>query len=138
MTSPLRRKRPITARGSSTLTRTASSLAALTVLLGGGLAGAQDTAQPHQATYPAWSVPPPPVVQSGTPSPVVAAQPAASPVRPTALQGMSPETGGMGIIDYQIQTEPPGLDRLSRVETEADLFQRIRQENLARGERVVF
>jgi hypothetical protein len=51
---------------------------------------------------------------------------------------LPPADAGMGIIDYQIQTEPPGLDRLSRVETEADLFERIRQENLARGERVNF
>src|SRR5689334_17661352 len=102
MTSPLRRKRPTTARGSSTPTRTACSLAALAVLLSGGLASAQGPARTPQASYPAWSVPPPPVPQATGLSPVAAAQPRPGAVRPTALQ-LPPggDTGGGG-IDYQI------------------------------------
>jgi hypothetical protein len=42
--------------------------------------------------------------------------------------------------DYQIQLEPPGLERLSRLDSEESLFQRIRTETIDRdpNERVEF
>jgi hypothetical protein len=45
-----------------------------------------------------------------------------------------------GLGEYQIQLEPPGLERIGRIDTEAELQERIRQETKERNpmERVTF
>src|SRR5690242_16394405 len=125
MTSPSRRKRRTTAPAPTCLTRTpaertrlgAASLGVLALLALAGLAPAQQAPvlgppqsnQPDVIAKPAnWSVPRPPTVRA--PAPVV-------PVRyqQPAGRGGRPYTSSSGDdegLDYQIQLEPPGLERL--------------------------
>jgi hypothetical protein len=63
----------------------------------------------------------------------------------TALAYQRPLGGRPGdddkTVEYQIQLEPPGLERLSRLDSDATLQERIRQETYDRGdpnERVAF
>src|SRR5262249_27609364 len=116
-------------------------LAALALLAGAGLASAQGTSLgPPQApargqviATPA-PIPMPPLPSAQAPAPIVPVryQP---PRRPTG-------TDDEGQLEYQIQLEPPGIERLSLAMTsDADLQERIRQETIKRTkglERVTF
>jgi hypothetical protein len=58
-----------------------------------------------------------------------------------AMPGTStPATDVTGTSEYQIQLEPPGLERLSRLDSDPMLFERIRQETRLRdiNEKVEF
>src|SRR5262249_54590716 len=113
MTSPLRRKRPTTAPGRSTPARTpAKALGLAALLLAAGVAPAQ------QAAPRPW-----------TPGP-----PAAAPAQRAMFQPMHPG-GGPGVHNFDeksgeqpIQLEPPGPQRLFRLESEDALKERWRQE----------
>ncbi len=142
MTSPLRRKRPITARGRNTPARTLASLAALALLLGGGRAAAQE------GWRPAGSAPAAPTLGfSGPSGPAPAVSPRdfdkLPPVRRATYQAGQPGAGTIRSPDEQplvrIQLEPPGPDRVFRLESEEQLYERMRQEYRdQRNERIVF
>src|SRR5947209_15429646 len=122
MTSPLRRKRRTTARVPSTPARKAAkavALAMLGLLLLVGGAGAQDLGRPVSSPYSTW----PPTNPAASPQllriPATAPRPAeparpAEPIQRTFYQ--PPRTGTTGTSDevqgYEIQLEPPGLERL--------------------------
>jgi hypothetical protein len=70
--------------------------------------------------------------------------PAPAVVQPARFQAGSGTGGGLygeeGAGGYQIQLAPPGLERIGRIDTEAELHERIRQETKDRNplDRVVF
>jgi hypothetical protein len=76
------------------------------------------------------------------------AVPATAALLPAAAQQPQPQPGAMGTLrapgedstDYQIQLEPPGPQRLFRLESEASLQERMRQEARERPspERILF
>jgi hypothetical protein len=120
MTLPLRRKRPTTAPAPSTRARTPASAIALSALiLFAGVAPAQQAP---------WTQPPPqPILrtyfQQITPQPAQAAAPFEE--KPA---------------EQTIQLEPPGPDRLFRLESEDALKERWRQElkNSRPGDRQIY
>jgi hypothetical protein len=85
----------------------------------------------------------------GPPQPNPSANVIATPVIPVRYQQpmsrsgrpYTPSTGDDEGLDYQIQLEPPGLERLmNTLSSDSDLQERIRQETLSRQprERVIF
>jgi hypothetical protein len=163
MTSPLRRKRPTTARGRSTPATTAAKLAAAGLLLAGGLARAQQLpplpppAAPPVNTRPA---PPPPLPAApAAPAPAVkkityhkaifpapsASQPA-SDIRLTQYGAGGRGTSAVGAdqADYLFQLVPASRERLfgdgGTLKSEASLDEQIRQEGREKTppERTVF
>jgi hypothetical protein len=107
MTLPSRRKRRITARAATTAGRTLASLAAWLLLAGPA---------PAQAPPP---LPPPRPIAIGQSSGI-------QPVRFQPPAG-APEPR----LEFELQLVIPGLKRLSRLESDEKLFERIRQETLA-------
>ncbi len=134
MTLPLLRSRPTTARGRSTLARTAASLLGLGLFLAGpataqqpGPALAAPPAAPQVFSFQKPANAPLPAVQRA-----VLQQPMVPPVGPAAGD---PKSG------YQIQLEPPGPDRLfGQLQSDAQLQEQMRQEARERTppERIVF
>jgi len=128
----------------------AAELAALGLLLLGGLAPAQEAASHSPSPYSTWppsaqieqpqSVPPSAVVGTPVPAePVGPIQPAAYQIGPRPLGTTSDVTDSANA--YEIQLEPPGLERLSTVvQSDSELQERIRQENRTRNpmERITF
>jgi hypothetical protein len=135
MTSPLRRKRPITVRGLSTPARTpaeqagwaAGALACLALSLAGGAAQAQPSARPYE-------LPPVPLTTTAAaPAPVPEKPGAGIPAAPAGPVQPAEETGAYTQLERQL--EMPGPDRLfGHLNSEAALFVRIRQEERQRGE----
>jgi hypothetical protein len=145
----------------STSARTRASLAVAALLLLGGLASAQQQTATPYAPRPDVAPPLPSPAPSQLPS-LPQAQPLATrygdpartpevtvPAPAASLQparfrqslgggGVYGEEGGMS--EYQIQLSPPGLERLGRIDTEAELQERIRQETKQHNpmERVTF
>src|SRR5262249_37033464 len=122
----------------------AFALAVVTLLGCAGLASAQSAAvgAPQPATLP-------PAVSSAQPIPVprIPTMQVPSPILLARFQ--PPPRGRPGSVastddaqlSYQIQLEPPGLERLAlSLTTDADLQERIRQETLSTRptERVIF
>src|SRR5262245_746276 len=134
MTLPLRRKRPTTARGPSTPLRTAASL--LGLLLAGGAAGAEDGFRPAPPA-PARNAPPvPPYVPATLARPPQPEDLRSLPFEPVALQQDPFKAfGGPAATpeEVRIQLEPPGPERIFRLDTQAELFTRMRQEALDRN-----
>lgn len=123
MTSPSRRKRPTTARGRTTPTRTLASLAAL-LWLAAGAAHAQTAGA---SNYNARPVPPLPVPRLAT------SAPPANVVAPVAFQRPGPAPAlDEPRVEYQIQLEPPGLERIGRLDSDKKLQERIAQETKER------
>ena len=131
MTSPSRRKRPTTAPGPSTATTTACDRRRRLTLLAAGLALVLGVA-------PVWAqvrTPVPP----GTPSLRATWVPSApppkkpGPVQRTSLQPPAPPLAGPDAIvaartpATPIQVDPPGPQRLFRLDSESELLERIRQ-----------
>jgi hypothetical protein len=117
MTSPLRRKRRITAPARSTLARTpASALGLAALLLTAGIAPAQQTIPPAR-----------PAPEPRTTFQQIQAGPFASPYEAQAAE-------------QTIQLEPPGPQRLFRLESEDALKERWRQElkNTRPGDRQIY
>lgn len=113
----------------------AVALAALAVVFFTGLASAQSLGPPQQITATpgviARPIAVPPVPSAEVPSPLLQAryQPMmrARPGAPTA-------GGEESQLDYQIQLEPPGIERLAiTMANDATLQERIRQEALGRN-----
>lgn len=149
MTSPSHRNRPTTACGPRRPLRTAASLSGLVLLLTAGAAFAQGPA-PGRPTFTFHK---PAEAPDSRPAPVVPAiyfhKPAGEPgaIVPAAMQALQPpppvpggRPGPGEPLGFQIQLDPPGPDRLFRLESEAALNERMRQE--ARGrvppERITF
>jgi hypothetical protein len=145
MTSPLRRKHLTTAPERITPARTAAKLMLILFL----------------SASPAWGQAPPRTLPQDVPSqilptplpsapvdpPVSAPAPAAEPgsIQQAAVQPPPPASGRPGKdddtdTDIQINTDIPSLGRLTQRDSEADLFERIRQEARKRpgAERVPF
>lgn len=110
------------------------------LLLLGGTAAAQTpvaVTPPHLSPAPVnarWTAPP--VVQP--PRPV--ATTTSSPLQPVRYQPPADGQTDENQTVYQIQLEPPGLERISRLDSDAKLRERIRQETQERDpkERVQF
>src|SRR5262249_58520092 len=138
MTLPLPRSRPTTARGPSTPTRKTSSrlagalaAAAVALSLTAGTAGAQSwqrptvvpvTGQPAPISFE--PIPPlPSMPQPQLPDNKPRTLPAPGDVRPVFMQQPQPlgaDLGGQAdqeFYGYQIQLEPPGPQRLFRLES---------------------
>jgi hypothetical protein len=145
MTLPLRRKRPTTARGSSTSARTAFSVVVLLLTCGPVLAqGSVSGPAAPRGGQPGGTVlyyGPTPAQPASVSEPVTLPIPGAqeqSGVRPVAWQasgiGAIAGSGGSDEQDERrIQLEPPGPERLFRLESEARLKDRIRQEGRLPG-----
>jgi hypothetical protein len=134
-------------------------VAAAALLLLGGLAHAQQPTATPYSPQPAMTAPLSPAPPARLPS-LPQAQPLATrygdPARAPEVTVPAPAaslqrarfqlgTGGgvygeEGTGEYQIQLEPPGLERIGRIDTEAELKERIRQETKQRNpmERVTF
>jgi hypothetical protein len=133
---------------------TAASLAALAVLLLAGVAPAQESGRPPETMFSTWPASQPP---AAAPRPLPAAvgaapclggpvkaypepsAPGPDPVQQARFQQRpySPEE----VSVYEIQIEPPGLERLIQsLQTDDSLQERIRQENRQRKpiERIEF
>ncbi|MFO0841262.1 MAG: hypothetical protein U0797_02540 [Gemmataceae bacterium] len=130
MTSPSPRKPPTTARARTTRAATLTSALAAAWLLAGAAHGQQPAGSPYHVR---------PVVSSSTPTAArwtaTASGPAQtpflpvpSPVVPVKYQRGDAPTGDEPRREYQIQLEPPGLERISRLDSDARLQERIRQE----------
>ncbi len=106
-----------------------ASLLSVIVVLLTGVASAQTPV----------TLPPPQPVASSLPP--LAATPSPEPITPVRYQYKPPKPGeDEKRTDYQIQVEPPGLDRFTRLDSDAKLMERIRQETFIRdpNERVEF
>jgi hypothetical protein len=151
MTSPLRRKRPTTARGRSIPATTPARLAAAgLLLLAGGLARAQELPPPlpvPTGPVPAASARPAPLPSLPAASPFPAppvkkitfhkAEGPARPVSPAAAEirqaqfagGRTAPGVGTDQMDYLFQLLPAGFPRLtSQLKSEDALREQIRQE----------
>lgn len=135
MTSPLRRKRPTTVRGTTT-TAPMPGRCALVLLTAAVVLGSTQTVAVAQQPGPVIGRTPVrvPVRTSAAtpallPSSVGAVPP--NPLQQTRFQGPAP---GVASEDEkresQIQTAPPGLERLSRLDSDEKLKERIRQETM--------
>src|SRR5215469_13290583 len=117
MTSPLRRKRPITVRAASRAARTICS--ALALLLG-GIALAQQPSPSCGPSYGAWPTPTAPV---SAPQRIAVAQAVQQPKGPKDKPGAPVPPGPVRSAEQgldleqaapvTIQLEPPGLERLA-------------------------
>src|SRR5262245_61381293 len=136
MTSPSRRKRPTTARASSTGGTTASRRAALwgaglALLLAAAPAPAQvytPVSSGPARTDPVWTPASSQLHASRTtsapaPAPRAAQQPPVVPRQPAGAVPPPEEA-----LPPQITVDPPGPERLFRLESEANLLERIRQQ----------
>lgn len=127
MTSPSHKNRPTTVCGRKRPLRTAASLSAAVLLLTAGVSNAQ-----LWVPSPRPAPPPPPPAAEAEVLPVAAMQPRVEPPG-----GYRPPDPGEG-TGYTIQLEPPGPERLFRLESEAALNERMRQEARDRRERITF
>jgi hypothetical protein len=116
----------------------ASLLAGLVLLLG-GVVSAQ-TPQSPLIRLPA--LPLPPIPGDPAPTPVASTPPKRETTSPFQLAQYKPPRPGEDDKheEYQIQVIPPGLERFTRLDSDAKLFERIRQETITRdpNERVEF
>lgn len=135
MTSPLPKKRPITVRVGSRAARTACNGGLVVLLLAAGVAGAQQP-QPPVAPISPWP--------AAVPAKRVARQQDKLPPdvgAPLPPPGGRPPEPWEQPAAYTIQTEPPSIYRVAiSVESDAQLYERIRQENRERPipERIIF
>ncbi len=125
------------------LARTAVSLVGLGLFLSAGSAFAQQPAdggttlnfhkEPKTLTFTKDAEP-----STFVPAAPVPLTPPSAPIRRTAMQQPAPKLGDMRAADtgdqgeYSVQLEPPGPQRLFRLESERSLQERMRQEALQR------
>src|SRR4051794_38532910 len=120
MTLPSRRKRPTTAHAASLRARTGVSLLVLGWLATGAC-------QAQQLVAVAVPVPPAARVREGvqTTLPIRID----SGVMPVQMRQLPPNQRDDATVGYQIPIQLPGPERLFRLDSEANLIQRIRQES---------
>src|SRR5438034_954799 len=137
MTFSLRRKHPTTARGPRSPIRTAISLLVLALVFHARPAPAQD------CSYGPPAAPCPPASARG-PAALQFVQDSAPAVIPVAAQDKKggkdevPAKQEYQGLEFRNLRESPGLEVLSRLESEKSLFERMRQESLRGYERIVF
>lgn len=134
MTSPSRRKRP-TILAPITAAPTPARLAVLAVLVVAGLASRADAQSQYSPLRPAQAIPPTEVIPTPVPMPRVPTMQVPSPIVLARFQQPNQRnpSGDDDQLEYQIQLEPPGLERLSgSMKSDLDLQENIRQETLAR------
>jgi hypothetical protein len=133
--------------------RMATSLLGLGLLLHGSSASAQSYAGTPGSTipvnYPVIMPPPPPLgalpARPGQPPTLQAPQssPAIMPEAVVAIPPQQEERKGPRMpydtgVEFKGAFEVPGIERLTRLESEEDLFRRMEQEALKSGDRIVF